>query len=89
MEKEQQQTDWANEKLTQKQLAYAANDVFKLLEIHEILNKMICSRRQLSGGNTISELNTKAQSMLSGYVDLIINGYGDKDNGWYTSIFQH
>jgi len=87
--KEQQQTNWSLKNLTQKQLLYAANDVVDLLQIYRILNKMINDRPTLSTGESISELNIKAQSMLPGLVDLIINGYGDKNGGWETSLFSH
>ena len=87
--KEQQQTNWSLKNLTQKQLLYAANDVVDLLQIYRILNKMINDRPTLSTGESISELNIKARSMLPGLVDLIINGYGDKNGGWETSLFSH
>ena len=50
MEKEQQQTNWAESDLSQNQLKYAANDVLRLLEIFERLQKMIISRNRLPGG---------------------------------------
>ena len=89
MEKEQQQTNWAESDLSQNQLKYAANDVLRLLEIFERLQKMIISRNRLPGGKTISELNETAQSMLPGMVELLVHGYGDLDRGWQTSLFSH
>ena len=43
----------------------------------------------LISGKTILELNTMAQAILPGLVELIINGYGDKNGGWESSIFSH
>ena len=89
MEKEQQQTNWADLDLSPKQLKYAANDVLRLLEIHDHLKDMIEKRVQLQGGKTVFELNQIAQSMLPGMVDLLIHGYGDLDRGWQTTLFSH
>ena len=89
MEKEQQQTNWSTQNLTQKQMEYAANDVLRLLEIHDHLIRMMVSRSELSGGRSVTELNELAQSMLQGFVELIVNGYGDRDGGWETSLFSH
>ena len=89
MEKEQQQTNWADLDLSPKQLKYAANDVLRLLEIHDHLQDMIEKRVQLQGGKTVFELNQIAQSMLPGMVDLLIHGYGDLDRGWQTTLFSH
>ena len=89
MEKEQQQTNWAESDLSQNQLKYAANDVLRLLEIFERLQKMIISRNSLPGGKSISELNETAQSMLPGMVELLVHGYGDLDRGGQTSLFSH
>ena len=89
MEKEQQQTNWAESDLSQNQLKYAANDVLRLLEIFGRLQKMIVSRNRLPRGKSISELNETAQSMLPGMVELLVHGYGDLDRGWQTSLFSH
>jgi ribonuclease D len=89
IEKEQQQTNWADLDLSPKQLKYAANDVLRLLEIHDHLQDMIEKRVQLQGGKTVFELNQIAQSMLPGMVDLLIHGYGDLDRGWQTTLFSH
>jgi len=87
--KEQQQSNWDSEKLTEKQLEYAANDVLYLIDIYRKLLEMMNERSPLKSGITISELNHKAQSILPGLVDLLIHGYGDKDGGWESSLFSH
>ena len=87
--KEQQQSNWDSENLTQKQLEYAANDVLYLIKIYRKLQEMMNNRSPLKSGITISELNMKAQSILPGLVELLINGYGDKDGGWQSSLFSH
>ena len=87
--KEQQQANWDSEKLTEKQLEYAANDVIYLIKIYRKLLDMMHKRSPLKSGINISELNQKAQSILPGLVDLLIHGYGDKDGGWESSLFSH
>ena len=87
--KEQQQSNWDSEKLSDKQLEYAANDVLYLVNIYQKLLEMINRRSPLKSGITISELNQKAQSILPGLVQLLIHGYGDKDGGWEISLFSH
>ena len=87
--KEQQQSNWGGSNLSQKQLEYAANDVLYLIKIYRKLLEMMNSRSQLKSGKNICELNQKAQSFLPGLVDLLINGYGDKDGGWGISLFSH
>ena len=87
--KEQQQSNWSDENLSQKQLEYAANDVLYLIKIYRKLLEMMNSRSQLKSGINIYDLNQKAQSFLPGLVELIINGYGDKDGGWGISLFSH
>ena len=87
--KEQQQSNWDSEKLTEKQLEYAANDVIYLIKIYRKLLDMMHKRSPLKSGKNISELNLKAQSMLPALVDLLIHGYGDKDGGWESSLFSH
>ena len=87
--KDQQQTNWGQKDLTGKQLKYAANDVIHLIQIYRKLNEMMVARPRLSSGTTVSELNNKAQSMLSVLVELLIHGYGDKDGGWESSVFSH
>jgi len=87
--KDQQQTNWSQKALTDKQLNYAANDVINLIQIYRKLNEMMDLRPRLSTGTTVSELNNMAQSMLPGLVELLIHGYGDKDGGWESSVFSH
>lgn len=87
--KEQQQTNWASNDLTQEQLQYAASDVLRLVEIYHRLKLMIEARGTLPNGCKITELNDIAQSMLPGMVELLVNGYGDLDGGWQTSLFTH
>ena len=87
--KEQQQSNWSDLNLSQKQLEYAANDVLYLIKIYRKLLEMMNSRSKLKSGINILELNHKAQSFLPGLVELLINGYGDKDGGWGISLFSH
>ena len=87
--KEQQQSNWDNDILTDKQLEYAANDVLYLIKIYRKLLEMMHKRSPLKSGITISDLNQKAQSILPTLVGLMINGYGDKDGGWGSSLFFH
>jgi len=87
--KEQQQSNWDNEKLTENQLKYAANDVLYLIKIYRILLDMMQKRAPLKSGIAISDLNQKAQSILPGLVELLIHGYGDRDGGWASSLFSH
>ena len=87
--KEKQQSNWDSEKLSEKQLEYAANDVLYLVNIYRKLLEMMNKRSPLKSGITISELNQKAQSILPGLVELLIHGYGDKDGGWESSLFSH
>ena len=87
--KEQQQSNWGDSNLSQKQLEYAANDVLYLIKIYRKLLEMMNSRSQLKSGINIYDLNQKAQSFLPGLVELIINGYGDNDGGWGISLFSH
>jgi len=89
LNKEQQQSNWASENLTEKQLEYAANDVLYLIMIYRKLKKMMNDRMPLNSGMTITKLNQMAQSTLPGLVELIINGYGDKNGGWESSLFSH
>ena len=89
LNKDQQQTNWAQNKLSNKQLEYAANDVLELIEIYRKLNDMIDKREPLSTGTTVCELNIKAQAVLPSLIDLLIHGYGDKNGGWESSLFSH
>lgn len=89
LNKDQQQTNWAQNNLSSKQLEYAANDVLELVQIYRNLTEMMDNRPALSSGTTINELNIKAQAMLPSLIDLLINGYGDKNGGWESSLFSH
>ena len=89
LNKDQQQTYWAQIKLSNKQLEYAANDVLELIEIYRKLNDMIDKREPLSTGTTVCELNIKAQAVLPSLIDLLVHGYGDKNGGWESSLFSH
>ncbi len=89
LNKDQQQTNWAQNDLSFKQLEYAANDVLELIQIYRKLTEMMGNRPPLSSGRTVNELNIKAQAMLPGLIDLLVNGYGDKNGGWESSLFTH
>ena len=89
LNKDQQQTNWAQNDLSFKQLEYAANDVLELIHIYRKLTEMMDNRPPLSSGRTVNELNIKAQAMLPGLIDLLVNGYGDKNGGWESSLFTH
>ena len=89
LSKQQQQTNWASPDLTQKQLEYAASDVYYLIEIYYQLEKMMTYRPPLPSGKSIHEINEIAQKILPGLVQILINGYGDRDQGWETSLFAH
>ena len=89
LNKDQQQTNWAQNKLSNKQLEYAENDVLELIEIYRKLNDMIDKREPLSTGTTVCELNIKAQAVLPSLIDLLVHGYGDKNGGWESSLFSH
>ena len=89
LNKDQQQTNWAQNNLSSKQLEYAANDVLELVQIYRKLTEMIDNRPPFPSGRTVTELNIKAQAMLPGLIDLLVNGYGDKNGGWESSLFTH
>jgi ribonuclease D len=89
LNEDQQQTNWAQNDLSFKQLEYAANDVLELIQIYRKLTEMMDNRPPLSSGRTVNELNIKAQAMLPGLIDLLVNGYGDKNGGWESSLFTH
>ncbi|MBI3992588.1 MAG: 3'-5' exonuclease [Candidatus Lambdaproteobacteria bacterium] len=89
LEKQFQNTNWADPTLSASQLKYAANDVLHLVEIYRRLQKMLSTRGELPSGLTAMQLNERAQACLPTIVDLLINGYGDRDNGWESTIFTH
>ena len=53
------------------------------------LEKMMTYRPPLPSGKSIHEINEIAQKILPGLVQILINGYGDRDQGWETSLFAH
>ena len=89
LSKQQQQTNWASPNLTQKQLEYAARDVYYLIEIYYQLEEMMSYRSPLPSGKTVNEINDIAQEILPGLVQILVHGYGDRDQGWETSLFAH
>ena len=89
LSKQQQQTNWASPNLTQKQLEYAASDVYYLIEIYHQLEEMMSYRSPLPSGKTVNEINDIAQEILPGLVQILVHGYGDRDQGWETSLFAH
>ncbi|MBF0279798.1 MAG: 3'-5' exonuclease [SAR324 cluster bacterium] len=89
LEKEQQQTDWSRSDLTPEQLKYAANDVINLVQIYRSLKAMMEHRGTLPSGASLEDLNNKSQAVLPPLIELLINGYGDLDGGWQTSLFSH
>ncbi len=89
LDKEQQSSNWSTPNPTQMQLRYAANDVLYLLPVYDTLMEMIESRGALPSGMSALELNEASQACLPTMVELLINGYGDRDQGWETSVFVH
>jgi len=89
MDKHPQQTNWSQAELSQRQLEYAANDVLHLIPAYDTLTKMLRERGTLPTGSTAVQLNEMAQAFLPTLVELILNGYGDRDDGWDTSLFAH
>jgi ribonuclease D len=89
LDKELQTSNWSVKNPTQMQLRYAANDVLYLLPVYDTLMEMLENRGTLPSGTTALELNEAAQACLPTIVDLIINGYGDRDDGWESSLFVH
>ncbi|MDH4121307.1 MAG: 3'-5' exonuclease [Deltaproteobacteria bacterium] len=89
LDKESQQTNWRSKKLTQKQLVYAASDVLNLLKVYDQLKAMIEDRGKMPTGISLADLNERVQGFIPTMVELILNGYGDKDSGWETSIYSH
>ena len=87
--KEQQTSNWSSANLSEKQLVYAANDVIHLIPVYDALAKMIAERGKLPSGLTTQELNRESQASISTIVELLLNGYGDRDQGWETSVFFH
>ena len=74
--KQQQQTDWANEKLTPEQLEYAATDVHYLHQLMEVFKQ--CLERE-----SRSEVAQACFDFLPYRVELDLDGWGSLD------IFAH
>lgn len=89
LDKAGQTTNWNRPELTQEQLRYAAHDVLHLLSVFDHLQEMFEQRGTLPSGITAAELNERSQAHLPTLVELIVNGYGDRDSGWETSVFNH
>jgi len=89
MDKHPQQTNWSAPVLSPKQIAYAANDVLNLIPAYDALQRMLQERGKLPTGLSAVELNELCQAFLPTLVELILNGYGDKDDGWETSLYTH
>lgn len=89
LSKENQSSNWGAPVLGDSQLEYAANDVLHLISIFEQLTTMIEQRGNLPTGLSAADLNRRSQESLPVMVDLVLNGYGDRDRGWETSLFSH
>ena len=89
LEKEHQQTNWHRKNLTQQQLRYAANDVLHLIPAYQSLHAMLASRNKMPSGISALKLNELCQAFLPTMVELLLNGYGDRDQGWDTEVFTH
>lgn len=89
LEKESQQTNWAKDELSQQQLRYAANDVLFLIPVYQILMNMLQARKKLPSGISGEKLNTMCQAYLPTLVEIVINGYANRDEGWDTELFAH
>ena len=89
MEKDSQTSNWGEKTLSPAQLKYAANDVLYLLQVYDGLGKMFKERGKLQYGISPLALNAQCQAVLPTMVQLILNGYGDRDRGWETSVFVH
>jgi len=89
LDKEAQTSNWFTKSPTQMQLRYAANDVLYLLPVYDTLMEMMERRGALPSGSTALELHEASQAFLPTLVELMINGYGDRDFGWETSLFSH
>jgi ribonuclease D len=89
LDKLSQSSNWQREELSAEQLQYAAFDVLHLLAIYDQLTAMLKARGELPSGITAEALNERTQQALTTLVELVLNGYGDRDHGWDTSIFAH
>ena len=71
--KDQQSSDWGAAELTEKQLAYAANDVAHLHRLKEVLDVMLARERRTALAQAcFSFLPTRAELDLAGWSELDI-----------------
>lgn len=89
LEKENQQSNWARPDLSQQQLKYAANDVLHLIPVYQGLKEMLEARGHLPSGVSALRLNEMCQAHLPTLVELVLNHYGTRDDGWDTDVFTH
>ena len=73
--KKEQQSDWGNPNLTNKQISYAAQDTEHLFDIKEKLTKMLIREKRF-------DLFEKCMKVVPTIVDMEISGFK-------TSIFEH
>ncbi len=73
--KKEQQSDWGNPNLTNKQISYAAQDTEYLFDIKEKLTKMLIREKRF-------DLFEKCMKVVPTIVDMEISGFK-------TSIFEH
>ena len=73
--KKEQQSDWGNPNLTNKQISYAAQDTEYLFDIKEKLTKMLIREKRF-------DLFEKCMKVVPTIVDMEISGFK-------TSIFKH
>tara|TARA_B100001175_G_C19349586_1_gene561630 strand:- start:260 stop:877 length:618 start_codon:yes stop_codon:yes gene_type:complete len=66
--KKEQQSDWGNPNLSEKQIAYAAQDTEYLFEIKEKLTKMLIREKRI-------DLFEKCMKVIPVLVDMQISGY--------------
>jgi ribonuclease D len=89
LDKVSQTSNWQRRDLSPAQLKYAANDVLHLLAVYDSLKAMLKERGPLPTGVTAEQINEHSQQALPIIVELVLNGYGDKDQGWEVSLFNH
>jgi ribonuclease D len=86
LDKAQRTTFWCSDRLTAKQLEYAANDVAYLLEVKASLDTILDKKGILPTGISYKDLNSRCQAFIPTLVHLWLNGwdFGMKDP---TSVF--
>ena len=73
LSKEQQSSDWADEKLSEDQLKYAAADVLNLHDIREKLQAMLVREGRLELAQSCFDfLPTRSQQDVNGWEDVDI-----------------